>query len=381
MFFSASPCRFCLIAFAALVSAGTAMAQSEAERAEKWFRTLAIEAAEGFKSRSFKMNFTMEIVEKADPSEIAAIRAKVANLPAHPDRARLQRLEHLQKYGPAKYEQTLWFRRGDMRLNRSGELSVSGSEYVDTVSYGEVGWKMTPQTLFVVPTGAKAKPGHNVQMVTNSALYEVKNFFGAGLGGVKDLPAETSFEMLGSDRWRVAIPMTVGDKPRLLEIRGTWDSGQGRGRLVESDLSSVGSGAMVLYHVAADAWSEFHGVELATVVTATQIANAGLASDARIYKLLSSEPTSDQEFESVAAVPAIDAVDPSRGPVTFTMVENLAGSEPNYTLKDPRTGDLTTLSYSQTPIGSARQSYRIAGWICAGGIVLVLGVLRVRNRS
>lgn len=369
------------LAIAALSMTGTAAAQSEAERAEKWFRTMATEAAENFKGRSFKMAYSVEVQETLDPNEISAIRSRVANLPAHPDRARLQRLEHLQKYGPAMLEYTMWFRRGDMRLNREGERHVPGAEYLDTTSIGDVGWKMTPKTLFVVPTGQSAPRGHDVQMVTKWALTEAKVFFGAGMSGFGDVTQDTQFRMIDDNRWTASNKRVIGGNERSVEVRGTWDAQVGRGRSIESSLSSVGNGAKVLYRVTAERWIEFDGMEVATSVTTTDMETAERPADVRNYKLLSIDSLSDRDFERVSQVPAIDAEDPIRGAVTFTTVENLTGSESRYTMKNPMTGTIEEFGSGQTVAGMNRSWLRVLGWTSACAIAVMLVILRVRRRT
>lgn len=377
MFFSASPCRFCLIAFAALVSAGTAMAQSEAERAEKWFRTLANEAAEGFRTDQFKMRFRIESDAKADEAEIASIRAKVDGLPRHPDRSRLIRLEDLRTYGPIRNEFSVWFRRGELRVNRnSASLDPLNNTYNDACVRGEVGWLLSPTTLSIVPTGTKSIPGHSAQMVVDSALAECKGFFGAGLGGFGAWGTETTFRMLDNLRWEASNPKQIGSERRVILVQGEWDPSKSIGLANYAEVQAAGIPAKVLLTIRCSEWIEFERHRVAKTIVAAETGVETLK-----YTLASIEPLSNEEFETITAIPAIDLDDPTRGQLTFGSISNHTETEPRYTIRDSVTGELKSLSYSETREGRAREWLRTAGWAIAAMISIVLLVLYTRRKS
>ncbi len=364
---------------AAIVLAGLGFAASRVEAAppddiKAWLSKQIEEASSNFGGRAFKIQYRVESQEKLDAGELARLREKLKNLPEHPERARLRHLEQLEKYGPEVRKQTVWFRDGEMRVNREAGNDPS-SKYFDFVSLKDSGWKMTPDQMFVLGEAEKRPPGHTLVSAASSITFEVSDFVCLWARSVK-VDDKTTVAMETDSRWIASIEHETPVGPRLFVLHGSWSNESRTGQVTESEVIDPRSKQVL----AKSSASEFRASDVFSREVAHLVTNEEGGRGTNRLVLESVSPLGTEEFEVVTRTPAFDGADAVRGKVTFTQVTDFREGAPSYEIKTAE-GAVQSLSVEDTPVGHGRSVLRTTGWVVAGSLVVLLVLLRLRRGS
>lgn len=358
-----------------LAGLGLRLAESRVEAAPpddiKAWLSKQIEGASGnFGGRAFRIQYRVESQEKLDTGELARLREKLKNLPEHPERARLRHLEQLEKYGPEVRKQTVWFRDGEMRVNREAGNDPS-SKYFDFVSLKNSGWKMTPDQMFVLGGPAEQPAGHQLEIPSKAVMNEVRDLLAPGLRYLGKLDGVELVEQQDGT-WIATRSETTERGAWRYEVRLGWESPSGPGRLLEGKVIDQASGDVVQRVVARD----FVSVNGFASPVASSVFMESKGIPARVLIWEGSESTSDAEFRRVTTIPAFDGEDSIRGKVTFAQVTDHTSEDPSYVIRD-KGGEVRNLDLPQAQ-GPGTGTQRLVGWAILGVLVVAFIWLRVR---
>ncbi len=368
---------------AAIVTAGLGfglgLAASRVEAAppddiKSWLSKQVEEASGNFGGRAFKVVYRVESQEKLDAGELARLREKLKNLPEHPERARLRHLEQLEKFGPEVRKQTVWFRDGEMRVNREAGADPA-SKYFDFVSLKDSGWKMTPDQMFVLGAAEKRPPGHTLVSAASSITFEVSDFICLWARSVK-VDDKSTVTMEPEGRWVASFERETPVGPRLFVLHGSWNNESSSGQVTRSEVVDPRTKQVL----ARSSASEFRASDVFSREVAHVITNEEGGRETSRLVLESMSPLRAEEFEGVTRTPAFDGSDVVRGKVTFTQVTDFRDGSPSYEIKTPE-GTVQSLSVEDTSVGHGRSVLRTTGWVVAGSLVVFLVLLRVRRGS
>lgn len=358
-----------------LVAAAPVMGrQDQQAEAKAWFLDRLASANAKLADQSFKIEYRVESLEKVDTSNIAVLRETVRTFPEHPDRGVLQRAERFLKYGPDARTHTLWFREGEARYNREAGIEP-GDTYQDACLLKSSGWKLSPQSVFLLGPAGQAPPGHRLDTVINSALYEVISLIGPGLAGFGPWNDQSVFALAADGAWKAENTTESNGKARKSTLTGSWDVATRSGRFAQGVIEIAGR---VVYKETAKSWKAVSGWP-GEIAERVEIEDNGKPWQGVVS--LSIAPLIDKEFEAVTQTPSIDGEDSIRGASTFTQLQDLSGRVPTYIVKDPASNTIQAFSQSETASGHRQWMLRTFGWVTAGLIVIALVLIRIRGRT
>lgn len=367
------------VAAIVLAGLGLRLAESRVEAAspddiKAWLSKQVEEASGNFGGRAFKIQYRVESQEKLDAGELARLREKLKNLPEHPERARLRHLEELEKYGPEIRKQTVWFRDGEMRVNREAGADPA-SKYFDFVSLKDSGWKMTPDQMFLLGEAEKRPPGHTLVSAASSITFEICDFVCLWARSLK-VDDKMTVAMESDGRWVASFERETPAGPRLFVLHGSWSDESRTGQVTRGEVIDPRSKRVLSKSSA----SEFRASDVFSREVAHLVTNEEGGRGTNRLVLESVSPLGAEEFEAVTRTPAFDGADAVRGKVTFTQVTDFREGVPSYEIKTAE-GAVQSLSVEDTLVGHGRSVLRTTGWVVAGSLVVLLVLLRLRRGS
>lgn len=364
-----------LVAFAASVS-GAAQPTSDEKDLAAWIegewgaaRELPASAADCV------LTYQAWTYNTADPAAIAALEREVAGHPEHPRRFELENMLRRRQNGPDTLRCKLWW--GDAKLWR---LNTSISylpemPYADCAVGPEGAWMLgTTQLTIIDPAGGNA--GNYDAVLPNAGFQSYVNLaFHGGFDRYKGACQPGASALADDGRWSMEAASKNGAVA--LVYRGRW-----RADLHRGFVDSIECVKAVVPSAIGERW-EFADWELLpapSVYAARTVKHFEPRADKprAAWQLLDCVRVDREKIEEAAAVPRADGVDIERGKLTYTRVF------------DARTyADLpiATVSGPVLDLGEGRgtesgQSVaRVFGWVLAGGLIIVLIILKSRSRN
>lgn len=358
--------------------AGASHAGDESERFHSWLReTMGLDRGM-LRSGSaiYRLEYRVEFLYTLTPEEFARIRRRVEGRPEHPDRVLLGLEQRLIR--PDVDEFVLWLNGDEFR--RSVRRVSGGSTVLDDVQTARVAWRMTPEALIVARDGDKISPG-GIARYLEGHLDDALVLLTGGVHRAVHVGASPRGRLAPDGSWEAEAVQPIGGGEWRLHASGRWDAATGTGEVRQVRITRrAPDGALTGQIIEAAGWRTVEGLARPVASEALERRLDG-APDRRV--VFGSLRTVDRrEFARVVDVPAINAVDEFRGPVTFREIYDHRGPESRLL----RIDDAGVVTEQAAPRSAATTDntkharLRVAGWILAGVTLSVVIWLRLRAR-
>jgi hypothetical protein len=304
--------------------------------------------------------------------ELIALEDAVRGRPDHPGRADLDRFLRRRAGTPDTWRYGLWAGGpGHWRLNL--DTNDPALPYHDVVVTPRHAWGMSGKQLAVVDPRKGYPPGYSYSTDEGAFRDELGFLLFGGLSRWSDL--EVVSVTTSNNGWVLSARAggSIG-----LTYSGHWDESLGRNfidRLGVESREPLPSGFGDRFEFLDWRLDEPLGRWVSGRVNEST-ATGGLM---RVLVFEGASPFDNATLDRLTAVPAIDSVDPERGPVTFRAVHDFRPEEP---VVQGRVGDaIVTTPESQLPREQYRRWTRRLGWVATGLMTAGLLTLIVRRRA
>ncbi len=359
-----------VLVLAALCVAESAEAQPQFQQ---WWQRALAGGRDGPTIDGISFEYTVDYVYVPSPAALAALRARVANRPEHPERRDLVKFEARLRGEVERVRVRLWRWNGGWRISRDpiGSSASTAPSFWDFVSTERDAWHLTTHTLtvFDARAGDHAVEQHR-SAISDSAMSLVLfgNLFAGGTVG-HGLTLEPVLDD-ATGIWRVTSTAKVNEGSIRYAAEGRWDQSAERGWFVRSSLDQLDAHGAVVSGTSytAEDWRYVDAIDLTLAAVVTERDHTGAARTR--HTLASTTPFTSAEFGALTRTPEVHTEDPVRGRVTFTSVMDHRGGA---TLP----AHIGIAVPAERPPGGV-SGMRIAGWVTAAGLVILIVVLRTR---
>lgn len=235
---------------------------------DAWWASMTAGGASGPDVDGVEIRYEVAWLEVPTPEEMAAMRARVAGRPEHPDHARLAAAERRMRKADVA-ECRLWRLDGQWRYAVTYPDSPVG--YIDCVWSRKSAWRLSPGQLHLFSLNPKDERTREVVRMSSNFSYESTLLLNGGLSGPVGSGLDLRPTLVGADRWELhaATPTpegSAGESGQRIRVRasGRWDGAAGVGtvdRVVLEGLNDAGevSDAEVM---TAEGWTTLPGSTL-----------------------------------------------------------------------------------------------------------------------
>lgn len=264
-------------------------------------------------------------------SQLDTMRRAVAGHPDHPDRVTLMLYDRRLRGDKDETVRQLWC-HGDGQWRQSHDVQVNNlstgqvtSSYADTVVLPDRHWQLSPDQLLVEPPdiSAKSEVGGLVR-VRSEFVNELGYIVTGGMTGARQSGTTLGDVVVSGNRWNVIATRTNASSGKKYQLKfdGRWDEAQSRGfvermEIVTNEYKPDVVGTVWTF----SDWRVDPTSDRAIAWKVEQFRPGGIPDSRFVVDHFSVEP--GKSFEDVTRTPPVAGVDPVRGKVTFSVVQDL----------------------------------------------------------
>ncbi len=344
-----------------------------------WWNHVVLAGPRGPSIDGVMIQYTLQENYRPSQDDLDRLRAEVKDHPDHPKHGELSQLEQASRREGASAATTctLWQMDGLWRFNRT----TAADRFYDFCWNGTICWRLTPDSLAKAGSSfVNRHPSFRVDSQSSSIGFVLTQFTTAGLSAAPGLGIDLHVSMDSPETWS-AIGTGRGSDGTEWSVKsfGTWDAVSKQGHVERVTYTATTTQGVHSNVSEARAWRHIPELNL-DVASEVHFVDRENHIDS-LYLLAETRSFTNREFESIIAVPEVNAQDVVRGELTYTVVND-------YTDSTPVAIGVTTVGGSRAlepPKDAFRSqtsaSLRVSGWIVAGCLLITLVVVRLRRSA
>ncbi len=366
---------YALIALGALaLPAGRSWSDPPTPEFTAWWNSLLDGGFEGPNTDGVMLDYTTTDASPVPTqAQVDALREQIKDLISHPRHAELAQMEYRRNNPPGWARVRIW-RMGDAWRYSTDPSDSAGFGYIDKVWTEKGGWQLTAINLVAGDADSiRNSEGHRIDVTASSIAHDVSLFFGAQLGASIDAtyPPPT----VTDGKWTLLKRVERQDgSVSTLRAAGTWDQASSTGTVDRVDRETQREGRVSSERLDLSEWKQMEYLR-APIATSILLSRDGVARTR--YQLNATAAFTKAEFEELTREPKPTSIDPIRGKMTYTSVNDLRKGTGEIPLADES---------SATPLAGSGVStrsfpWRPVGWGALGLCVIALVAHRIFRRG
>lgn len=316
-------------------------------------------------------------------AQLETMRRAVAGKPDHPDRASLMLYDRRVRGDKDEAVRQLWCHGdGQWRLSydfQSNNLSTGEviTSFSDTTVLPDRHWRITPDQLLIEPpdVSARSEIGGLIRSRSDFVL-EVGYFANGGMTGAHQSGTALGEVVVNGNRWSVIATRTQSQAGKSYQLRfdGRWDEAQSRGfvermEIVTNDYKPQVVGTAWTF----SDWRVDAVSDKAFAWKVEEFRPGGILDSRFVIEHFAVEP--GKSFEEVTRTPEVAGVDPVRGKVTFSTIQDLIKG----VRTDVNTGSQAALGIQPRRVAPEVSKVNWLVWISSSCVVAGFGLAGVRR--